>query len=275
MAEDKIAEEEVVSEEEKVGSEESSEEIEAISASEEGTSESEEDSSASGENEVAESSQEGESDAETEPGLMVETVAAQSTVGVGNLTAPTVSGEAQAIVMNPYATGGQVIMVGQPSSAPGFIGVVCIVLGVFSVLGIGLAFLDAKDPGTGETIVVSMKLKVFNAFSNAVSAITLIIGGVWLKARQRKGVHMLWISIALSFALGVIGLFLGGDSYIADVSGNRLSSGQAMGIGIAFDAFCNGICFAIVSIPLMVQNSGLDKSSLFGGSNGNDYVKQY
>jgi len=255
MAEEENADEEVVSEKD-VETEESSEEIESISDS--------------GENEVAESLDEEEVSEDEAP-----SAAPAENLSVGTLTTPTVSGEAQTIVMNPYATGGQVIMVGQPSSAPGFIGVVCIILGAFSVLGIGLAFLDGVDPETGEEIVVSMKMKIFNAFSSAVAAVTLIIGGIWLKARQRRGVHMLWISIVLSFVLSIIGFFIGGDSFLADASGNRLSSNQALGIGIAFEAFCNGICFAIVSIPLMVSNSGLDDSSLFGSNNRNDYVKQY
>jgi hypothetical protein len=91
---------------------------------------------------------------------------------------------------------------------------------------------------------------------------------------QRRGVHLLFIAILVSSALGGLEL-----STIDEVYDQMLEDGDlaqeeydlimnnpeiVTGIGMIFVALCGGMCGLIAAIPLMVSNNGLDKSSLFG-----------
>ncbi|MED5496694.1 MAG: hypothetical protein VX872_03930, partial [Candidatus Thermoplasmatota archaeon] len=91
--------------------------------------------------------------------------------------------------------------------------------------------------------------------------IGFIITGVQINNRKKIGVQLSWILIALSLVLGVLQTILATPEEIATTG---LNNEVFYGIQIGGTIVCNAICGLLVAIPLMVNNSMMDDSSLWG-----------
>ena len=91
--------------------------------------------------------------------------------------------------------------------------------------------------------------------------IGFIITGVQINNRKKIGVQLSWILIALSLVLGLLQTMLATPEEIATTG---LNNEVFYGIQIGGTIVCNAICGLLVAIPLMVNNSMMDDSSLWG-----------
>lgn len=176
--------------------------------------------------------------------------AAPEQVMIGNV--PTMQ-----TVVQPY---GQVLMVGPPSGSAKVIGVLGIIAGGFSLLGMLGGFLPQQDPMTGEELVVPGAVIAINAVNSLISAVAFGLGGWWLLNYERRGIHLMWAGLVAGFVLSIVSVLAGGDGGLSSIFGE----GAALGIISGFTLICNGICAVIIAIPLMISNHGLDDSKLFG-----------
>ncbi|MEE2811545.1 MAG: hypothetical protein VX627_00740 [Candidatus Thermoplasmatota archaeon] len=175
----------------------------------------------------------------------------QQTVIVGQTSAVPVA------QMDPY--GNPVVYLPQErSSGAKVLGVLCIIGGVFSIIGILGSFLPQTDMD-GNIIEVPMIAMLLSALGSAVMAGTFIVGGVWLLDYKRRGVHLCWVGLILGSVMAIASYAAGGDG------GMGSYFGEETGFMIAFvtTLLCNGICGLIVAIPMMSATGGLDDSSLF------------
>ena len=155
---------------------------------------------------------------------------------------------------------GQFIMVQTPSSAPIVIGSLTIVYGaIMAILSIialfALSWYGGSDSDWGEgapigeligTILVQLML-----------LIVICVGGVMMVKRKKMGTHLCLIAIGLSFIFDI-----GAEILFPEISALD-SNSFGTGTNIVLSGFCNLFCGLLVSIPLMISNSGLDDSSLF------------
>ncbi|MBT5284362.1 MAG: hypothetical protein HOL29_00135 [Euryarchaeota archaeon] len=163
---------------------------------------------------------------------------------------------------------GQMIFLGPPSSAPKVIGILCVLWGLFGLGSSGLNLLGVLGYETSQPIL----LAVYGG--GLAVGVATIAGGVMLVNYQRRGVHLLFIAILVSSALGGLELTTIDEVYDQMLEDGDLAQEEydlimnnseiVAGIGMIFVALCGGMCGLIAAIPLMVSNNGLDKSSLFG-----------
>ena len=185
---------------------------------------------------------------EIAPQVMVQTMAGNQQL-VGQVSA------------QPMMMGGMpdnVIMVQQPSDAPKIIGIICMVSAGLGLLSTPFGLLPQYDPVTGERLFIPVAVIAINMVTGIVGSILTGIGGYWLSKYQRRGVHLLLLSIAFSYILSLISASLGGDGGLGSIFGDE----AAFAIIAGSSTVCNGICGLIVAIPLMISNNGLDDSSL-------------
>ena len=91
---------------------------------------------------------------------------------------------------------------------------------------------------------------------------------------QKRGVHLALLMVVVSTIIGVASLTMMPDmlNEVADEQDltqeerDNLDAyaGTVVGIGAVLLIVCNSACGLIIAIPLMISNSGLDDSSLFG-----------
>ena len=149
---------------------------------------------------------------------------------------------------------GQLIYLQPPSSAAKVIGILLIIYGVLSGIGILNLFVDPVDPLTGEIIDYPAAAKAMDGLSTVAGMVGFVAAGVFLTRYEKRGV---WL------AMGVIGaqFVLGMASFAAGTPdgglGAMFGDGAAFGIWAGVSAFCSGLCALIVAIPLMVSNNGL------------------
>ena len=85
-----------------------------------------------------------------------------------------------------------------------------------------------------------------------------VFGGISINKKKKMGIHLVWITILISFATDILMEFTYPD-YIAAQAGSKSTT-----VNIAFSGVCSVICGVIVAIPLMITGSGMDDSSLIG-----------
>ena len=177
-----------------------------------------------------------------------------------------ISGEPQTVTATQQVYGAQqqMILLQQPSSAPKVIGIFVIIYGainaLFGLIGaLGGALLSSSDLGLYGSDV-SLQVILF-ALISVGFGIGFIITGVQINNRKKIGVQLSWILIALSLVLGVLQTMLATPDEIASTG---LNNDAFYGVQIGGTIVCNAICGLLVAIPLMVNNSMMDDSSLWG-----------
>ena len=177
-----------------------------------------------------------------------------------------ISGEPQTVTATQQVFGAQqqMILLQQPSSAPKVIGIFVIIYGainaLFGLIGaLGGALLSSSDLGLYGSDV-SLQVILF-ALISVGFGIGFIITGVQINNRKKIGVQLSWILIALSLVLGVLQTMLATPDEIASTG---LNNDAFYGVQIGGTIVCNAICGLLVAIPLMVNNSMMDDSSLWG-----------
>ena len=181
---------------------------------------------------------------------------------------PSVMITGQPQVMNTpqqmYGNQQQMILLQQPSSAPKVIGIFVIIYGGLNVLGgllgvFGGSLLADVEGQVGSDGTSSMMIIVLSLVDLAFGA-GFIFCGAQIANRKRMGIQIAWILIAITLIIGIVqSLFLSAD---LDVDG--ADSALINGMFIGGQVVCNAICGLIVAIPLMVNNSMMDDSSLWG-----------
>jgi len=176
-----------------------------------------------------------------------------------------ISGEPQtmATTQQMYGAQQQMILLQQPSSAPKVIGIFVIIWGALNAVGglLGLftgAFLSDSQVVGGDEF--SIQLVLFSLLGMGFG-IGFIITGVQINNRKKIGVQLSWILIALSLVLGIIQIML---TPTDDLEAVGFDSGAFYALQIGGQVVCNIICGLLVAIPLMVSNSMMDDSSLWG-----------
>jgi len=176
-----------------------------------------------------------------------------------------ISGEPQtmATTQQMYGAQQQMILLQQPSSAPKVIGIFVIIWGALNAVGglLGLftgAFLSDSQVVGGDEF--SIQLVLFSLLGMGFG-IGFIITGVKINNRKKIGVQLSWILIAFSLVLGIIQTML---TPTDDLEAVGFDSGAFYALQIGGQVVCNIICGLLVAIPLMVSNSMMDDSSLWG-----------
>lgn len=166
----------------------------------------------------------------------------------------------------PYGYGQQPIIIQQaPSSAPKVIGILVIIYASLSILG--EAFGTLGPGGNGLTFAL--------AAVNILAYGGMIFGGVQMLQFNRQGVYIVMGAIAL-VAFSTIASFqivLDYDEMLEngdisqqeyDVITDEDLGGAVTVIGTISVVICNGICMAIVAIPLMIANNGFQSQKNYG-----------
>tara|TARA_B100000035_G_C21029900_1_gene567877 strand:- start:1059 stop:1658 length:600 start_codon:yes stop_codon:yes gene_type:complete len=176
-----------------------------------------------------------------------------------------ISGEPQTVpaAQQMYGAQQQMILLQQPSSAPKVIGIFVIIYGALNTLGgllglfSGALLSDAQVVGGNE---FSIQIVLFSLLSMGFG-IGFIITGVQINNRKKIGVQLSWILIALSLVIGILQTML---TPTEDLEAVGFDSGAFYALQIGGQVVCNAICGLLVAIPLMVSNSMMDDSSLWG-----------
>ena len=179
-----------------------------------------------------------------------------------------ISGEPQTVAATQqmYGAQQQMILLQQPSSAPKVIGIFVIIYGainaLFGLIGAlgGALLAEAESELLGTSSDVTLQVVLFALLSIGFG-IGFIITGVQINNRKKIGVQLSWILIALSLVLGLLQTMLATPEEIAATG---LNNDAFYGFQIGGTIVCNAICGLLVAIPLMVNNSMMDDSSLWG-----------
>jgi hypothetical protein len=173
-----------------------------------------------------------------------------------------ISGEPQPVHVpqEMYGSQHQMILMQQPSAAPKVIGIFVIIYGAINALGgllgvFGGALLESEIDTGGSTIFV-----IGFSLVSLVVGICFIIAGSQINQRRKIGIQISWILILVSLVLGVAQTLL----MPADLGAAALNEDVYYGIQIGGQVVCNTICGLLVAIPLMVNNSMMDDSSVWG-----------
>lgn len=164
----------------------------------------------------------------------------------------------QYLAGDPQAMG-YPIFLQPPSSTPKVIGILFIIYGLISGLGI-FSFAEPllSDAGGSSAFLIAM----INGLSSLISAVTAILGGYWLINYQRRGVHLIVVGILISTGLAFLTFFLGEDGGLGELLQNESA---AFGILSIVQAISAVVCGLIAAIPILTSSVGLDRSSLFSG----------
>ena len=179
-----------------------------------------------------------------------------------------ISGEPQTVTATQqmYGAQQQMILLQQPSSAPKVIGIFVIIYGALNAIGgllgllSGAIFADSTWFGTTNDDSAMIQLVIFSLLSMGFG-IGFIITGVQINNRKKIGIHLSWILIILSL---LIGIFQTMQTPTDDLEAAGFDSGAFYALQIGGQIVCNAICCLLVAIPLMVNNSMMDESSLWG-----------
>ena len=179
-----------------------------------------------------------------------------------------ISGEPQTVTATQQVYGAQqqMILLQEPSSAPKVIGIFVIIYGainaLFGLIGAlgGALLAEAESELFGTSSDVTLQVVLF-ALLSVGFGIGFIITGVQINNRKKIGVQLSWILIALSLVLGLLQTMLATPEEIAATG---LNNDAFYGFQIGGTIVCNAICGLLVAIPLMVNNSMMDDSSLWG-----------
>lgn len=165
-----------------------------------------------------------------------------------------------------YGYGQQPIIIQQaPSSAPKVIGILVIIYAAFSLL---TEVLGLTMPG-GNGLTMAL------ASANILAYAGMVFGGVQMIQYNRRGVFIvlgtiLWIAISSILVLQIV---LDYDEMLEngeitqeeyDLITNDDLEGVISVVGSIAVVICNGICMAIVAIPLMISNNGFETKKTYG-----------
>lgn len=166
----------------------------------------------------------------------------------------------------PYGQAQQPIIIQQaPSSAPKVIGILVIIYAAFSILGEGLGLIMPGANG----------LMIALASANILAYAGMVFGAIQMIQYNRQGVFIvlgtiLWIAISSILALQIV---LDYDQMLEngeitqeeyDFLADDEVEGAVTVVGSIFVVICNGICMAIVAIPLMISNNGFETRKTYG-----------
>ena len=166
----------------------------------------------------------------------------------------------------PYGQAQQPIIIQQaPSSAPKVIGILVIIYAAFSILGEGLGLIMPGANG----------LMVALASANILAYAGMVFGAIQMIQYNRQGVFIvlgtiLWIAISSILALQIV---LDYDQMLEngeitqeeyDVITDEELEDVVSVVGSIAVVICNGICMAIVAIPLMISNNGFETKKTYG-----------
>ena len=159
-----------------------------------------------------------------------------------------------------YGAQPQMILMQQPSSAPKVIGIFVIIYGAFNALGgilgvFGGALLESQfDTGGSGTMIIAFSML------GTLIGVGFILSGAQINQRKKSGVQLSWVLILVSLVLGLVQTAL----VPVDLAGSGMSESFYYGSQIGGQVVCNAICGLLVAIPIMVNNSMMDDSSLWG-----------
>lgn len=153
----------------------------------------------------------------------------------------------------------QPILIQQPSATPKVIGVLFILYGLLSSLGVLAPFLEVGGTESESRLLVNAIV----VLSSIISAVTAMVGGYWLMNYQRRGVHLIFLGILVSSALAMGNIFLGEVGEIDVTFG--ISTFAAQQLAATFQTISTVICGLIAVLPVLTSSVGLDRSSLFSG----------
>ena len=159
-----------------------------------------------------------------------------------------------------YGAQPQMIMLQQPSSAPKVIGIFVIIYGALNALGgiigvFGGALLESQFDTGGSGIMMI----AFSMLSTLIG-VGFVLSGAQINQRKKSGVQLSWVLILVSLVLGLAQTAL----MPVDLAGTGMSESFYYGSQIGGQVVCNAICGLLVAIPIMVNNSMMDDSSLWG-----------
>ena len=175
------------------------------------------------------------------------------------------TGVPQTIVIDPNTGLPQnVVIIQQESSAPQVVGILIIIygaiIGVFTLIAmLGVSLITDPDSEIYSKDVADSPTMMYVILAIALlCCIGQVVGGIFINKKKKMGIHLVWITLLISFAVDILMEFTYPD-YIAAQPGAMSTS-----VNIAFSGVCSVICGVIVAIPLMITGSGMDDSSLIG-----------
>ena len=166
----------------------------------------------------------------------------------------------------PYGQAQQPIIIQQaPSSAPKVIGILVIIYAAFSILTEGLGVITPG--GNGFTLALGA--------ANILAYAGMVFGAIQMIQYNRQGVFIvlgtiLWIAISSILALQIV---LDYDQMLEngeitqeeyDIITDEELEDVVSVVGSIAVVICNGICMAIVAIPLMISNNGFETKKTYG-----------
>ena len=166
----------------------------------------------------------------------------------------------------PYGQAQQPIIIQQaPSSAPKVIGILVIIYAAFNILTEGLGVITPG--GNGFTLALGA--------ANILAYAGMVFGAIQMIQYNRQGVFIvlgtiLWIAISSILALQIV---LDYDQMLEngeitqeeyDVITDEELEDVVSVVGSIAVVICNGICMAIVAIPLMISNNGFETKKTYG-----------
>jgi len=166
----------------------------------------------------------------------------------------------------PYGQAQQPIIIQQaPSSAPKVIGILVIIYAAFSILTEGLGVITPG--GNGFTLALGA--------ANILAYAGMVFGAIKMIQYNRQGVFIvlgtiLWIAISSILALQIV---LDYDQMLEngeitqeeyDIITDEELEDVVSVVGSIAVVICNGICMAIVAIPLMISNNGFETKKTYG-----------
>lgn len=154
----------------------------------------------------------------------------------------------------------QMILMQQPSSAPKVIGIFVIIYGALNALGgllgvFGGALLESGLDAEGSWIMM-----IGFSLVTLLLGVGFILSGTYINQRKKIGVQISWILLLASMVIGLAQTAL----MPVDLAGTGMSESFYYGSQIGGQVVCNAICGLLVAIPVMVNNSMMDDSSLWG-----------
>ena len=166
----------------------------------------------------------------------------------------------------PYGQAQQPIVIQQaPSSAPKVIGILVIIYAAFNILAEGFGLIM---PGANGLIVAL-------ASANILAYAGMVFGAIQMIQYNRQGVFIvlgtiLWVAISSIIALQIVVDYdqmlengeLTQEEY--DFITDDEVEGAVTVVGSIAVVICNGICMAIVAIPLMISNNGFETKKTYG-----------
>ena len=173
------------------------------------------------------------------------------------------TGVPQSIYIDPNTGLPQnVVIIQQESSAPKVVGILVIIygaiLGVLTLIAmLGVSLITDRNSDIYSSDVADSPTMMYVILGIALlCCIGQVVGGIFMTQKKKMGVHLVWVTIIISFAADIL-MELTYPDYIAAQAGSMSTS-----LNIAFSGVCSVICGVIVAIPLMVSGSGMDNSSL-------------